>query len=615
VCGIVGLVVQRNRDLSVPLGRVIVECLERLEYRGYDSVGLACVWDGVITIRKGKGKIAEVNSLRSLDSLKGMVGIGHTRWATHGKPNDVNAHPHSDCSGKVVVVHNGIIANYLALKEELVSRGHRFVSETDTEVFAHLVEDNLGKGVSPYEAFKASILRLNGSYSFVALISGEPDKIFFARRNSPLVLGISDHALFVASDIPAFLEYTNKVVTVNDDEVGYISRDGAIELQDIMALRDVSVSSRARVIGWTAELARKAGYPHFMIKEIHEQPSAIRETIAFFETDLGLKNAANMIHGSKRVFFLAAGTAYYAGLAGRDALIHFAQTPAFNVVSSEYLLHAQSIDEGDIVIAVSQSGETIDTLMGLRAFRERGAKVITLTNVLDSAIAREGDLRLYTKAGPEIGVAATKTFATQLIALQMLAEKVGLLSGNVTSSEEAEFLGELHAVPSNMEKNINLSEAKARELSRVLKDKPSMYYLSRGKGVPVAKEGALKIKEVAYIHAEAYEAGESKHGPISLVTKFFPVLFVFSDAELVDLTFNNLMEMKSRDAYTIGVLPRGNRKLVENLDYSFELYASSSLLNTALFLPPLQLLAYYLCLQKGFDPDKPRNLAKTVTVE
>lgn len=615
MCGIVGLAVQRNHGLNLPLGRVIVECLERLEYRGYDSVGLACVSDGTIVVRKGKGKIAEVNSSHRLDSLVGTVGIGHTRWATHGKPNDVNAHPHADCSGKVVVAHNGIIANYLDLKEELVARGHRFISETDTEVFAHLIEDNLKKGVSPYEAFKASVIRLNGSYSFVALVAGEPDKIFFARRNSPLTLGISDQALFVASDIPAFLEYTNRVVVINDDEVGYISRDGAIELQDLMALRSVSVSSRARVIGWTAELARKAGYPHYMIKEVHEQPLALRQTISFFESDLDLMKAAHAIHGSDRIFFLAAGTAYYACLAGRDALIHCARRPAFNVVASEYFLHAQSVSEKDLVIAVSQSGETIDTLMGLRAFKQRGAKIITLTNVVDSAIAREGDLRLYTKAGPEIGVAATKTFATQLVALQMLAEKVGVLNGSISSEEEAEFLRELRAAPSIMERNISLSEAKARELSRVLKDKPSMYYLSRGKGVPLAKEGALKIKEVAYIHAEAYEAGESKHGPISLVTKFFPVLFVFSDNEVADYTFNNLMEMKSRDAYTIGVVSKGNRKLVENLDYPFELYGSSSLLNTVLFLPPLQLLAYYLCLQKGFDPDKPRNLAKTVTVE
>lgn len=599
--------------LSFPLGQIIRQSLERLEYRGYDSVGLACVVGGELVVRKGKGRIRDVALAQGFDSLDSDVGMGHTRWATHGKPSDINAHPHLDCRRGVAVVHNGIVSNYALLKKQLEARGHRFVSETDTEVFAHLLEEKLEEGYGAYEAFRAALLNVSGSYAFLAITTKEPDKIFFARRNSPLVLGVSDDALFVASDIPALLEYTNRVVALADGEVGYISLGGEAVVEDLLSGRKRDLSSRIRTVGWTPELARKGGYPHFMIKEIHEQPRALAETIASFLEDGSYQKAAELLHSSNKLFFVAAGTAYHASLAARDALLTLAGRTSYPLISSEYPLHSLGASEGDSVIAVSQSGETIDTLLAIREFRKRGAKVVSLTNVVDSAIARESDLQLYTRAGPEIGVAATKTFLVQVASLIFLAAKLGLMDGRIGENEYTSLLKQLEATPQLVERNINASEPNAKELAQILKDRQSMYCLSRGLGVPLAKEGSLKIKEVSYIHAEAYEAGESKHGPISLVERMFPVIFVASDTSVLEQLSSNIMEMKSRDAYTIGLVPEASD--IVGLDYTFRLASSTPILNTILFAPTLQLLAYYLAVGRGFDPDRPRNLAKTVTVE
>lgn len=615
MCGIIGIARRSRARLALPLGQAIRQCLERLEYRGYDSVGLACIVGGELVVRKGKGKIREVSLTQGFDTVDADVGVGHTRWATHGKPSDVNAHPHVDCRRRVAVVHNGIISNYAILKRELAARGHRFLSETDTEVFAHLVEEKLKEGYEGYQAFKAALLSVAGSYSFLAIITSEPDKIFFARRNSPLVLGFSEDALFVASDIPAFLEYTNRVLALSDGEVGYVSLKGEVVVEDLLSGRRLDVSSRIRTIGWTPEFARKGGYPHFMIKEIHEQPRALADTVGSLLEDGAYQKAAELLYSSNRVFLVAAGTAYHASLVARDALLKLAGRVSYPFISSEYALHSLGASEGDSVIAVSQSGETIDTLMAVRELKRRGAKVVSLTNVMDSAIARESDLQLYTRAGPEIGVAATKTFLTQLASLVFLAARLGVMGGRIGENEFAQLVGELERAPKLVERNINISEPSAKELAQILKNRPNMYCLSRGLGVPLAKEGALKIKEVSYIHSEAYEAGESKHGPISLVERMFPVIFVASDTEVLEQLSSNIMEMKSREAYTVGLVPAELEQELAGLDYTFKLSSSTPIINTMLFAPTLQLLAYYLAVSRGFDPDKPRNLAKTVTVE
>jgi len=615
VCGIVGVVRLKPQN-DVTLGKLIKTCLERLEYRGYDSVGFAVLKNGELVYRKKKGKIADVSPALRFEEFDGSIGVGHTRWATHGPPNDANAHPHMDCTRSIAVVHNGIIANYAKLKDELLALGHKFLSETDTEVFAHLFEQNIKTSQTCYEAFKKAVSQITGSYALVCICLKEPEKMFFARKNTPLVIGVSEEQIFVASDIPAFLEYTNRVIVINDNELGYVSTDGKIVIENLLTSQKVQPYSRLRLIPWTAELARKGGYPHYMIKEIHEQPIAIGDTVRYNANDSALSLAAELVNSARNLFLVGAGTAHYASLTGRDALALLARKPSIPVISSEFSLFSKTATESDVVLAVSQSGETHDTLMAIRSFKEKGAKVISICNVMESAIPRESHIQLYTKAGPEIGVAATKTFVSQVSLLQLLAMRVGLLNGSLKETEASEYIKKLDEIPVLVERNIALSEVRAKELARIFKNKQSAYYLSRGTGVPLAKEGALKVKEVAYIHAEAYEAGESKHGPISLVSEGFPVVFVFSDNEVFDQMRSNLVEMRSRGAYTVGLIGKERKaELAETLDYSFDLSASDSLLNTIAFAPTLQLIAYYLALERGYDPDKPRNLAKTVTVE
>lgn len=598
---------------TIKMGQILTSCLEKLEYRGYDSVGIAVISNRELVVRKGKGKIAEVAPKSGFAFVDGPVGIGHTRWATHGIPNDTNAHPHTDCSGTIAVIHNGIITNFAELKRELIAEGHTFRSDTDTEVFSHLFESSLERSTEPFAAFRESVRRIKGSYSLVALTISDPQRIFFARKNTPLVLGFSDTMLFVASDIPAFLDYTRRVCVVLDGEIGYISTANKAVLQNSMDGDEIDAYGRSKVILWNAEQAQKGGYPHYMIKEIHEQPAALADTISQALVDESLERAAKMLASSRNVYLVGAGTAYHAALAGRDGLLTYADRPSICVVSSEYQLFSKSSDERDVAIVISQSGETIDSLMALRAFKERGTRTVALSNILESAIPRESDIAIYTRAGPEIGVAATKTFLTQVAALQVLAERVGVLTGKVKPDENQAFRTSLEFLPKVVEENISVSEFRARELARVLAAKQSIYYLSRGMGVPLAREGALKIKEVAYIHAEAYEAGESKHGPIALVSNGFPVVFVFSDESAFHELESNLMEMKSRGAYTIGLVDK--KRVVEGLDYSISLESQGRELNTIAFAPALQFLAYFTALQRRLDPDKPRNLAKTVTVE
>ena len=616
MCGIIGIAEVAPASFSLPIGAVIERCLSRLEYRGYDSVGLAAITDARLVVRKGKGGLSQVSSAKEFARINGNAAIGHTRWATHGEPSDVNAHPHLDCKGDVAVVHNGIISNYSDLKHRLQARGHLFLSETDTEVVPHLIEEGLSRGLAAYPAFKKAVLELEGSCGLAAICAKDPEKVYFFKRDSPLVLGLSPTALFVSSDIPAFLGYTDQVVVLNDDEIGYISTSGTWEIYSLGEDAVVEPKPRLRKVSWSAGTAAKGGYPHYMIKEIHEQPKALTDT---FASNVGegsrIDAAARVLSSSEGVFLAGSGTAFFAALNGKDALLERANIRAHCILSSEYQTSLKGVSSNDAAIIVSQSGETMDSLFALRSFRRAGAKTIALTNVEDSAIARESDYQIYTQAGPELSVAATKTFVTQTECLQMLAAKLGMQNGSIGAVEAESYIGEIRALGSALQTNINITEARAKELCRVLQNEKSMYYLSRGTGVPLAKEGALKIKEVAYIHAEAYEAGESKHGPISMVTPRFPVLFVLADERTEKPLYGNVMEMKSRGAYTIGLRPDTLKDEESPFDYTFSLRSVSPLTNVILFAPTLQLLAYYLAVSKGLNPDRPRNLAKTVTVE
>ena len=613
VCGIVGVACSGpcSRYFGKPVGLLIKECLLNLEYRGYDSVGFAVYSSGRIVVRKSRGKILEVERKLGFDEFDGAVAIGHTRWATHGEPSDSNAHPHLDCGGGVAVVHNGIIHNYLELREYLRVGGHVFRSETDTEVVPHLLEELIGRGYSTLDALRELARTLKGAYALAVVVSHEPGRIYFIRNVSPLVIGIRDGAVFVASDIPAFLRYTNRVVVLEDGDFGYVSAD-EIYVENVVR-GVVDWRGRVRVVDWTPDMVAKGGYPHFMLKEIHEQPTALRNTLASIPPEVG--EAVKAVAKADRVFLTACGTSYHAALVGEYLLNTLCGLSATAFIASEYLRYRKILREGDVLVAVSQSGETIDTLMAVREARKRGAKVVAVANVLFSAIPRESDVAIYTRAGPEIAVAATKTFTAQLAVLLYLATEVARTLGTEDPGYLDLLRREIAALPELAGGAILLHEARIKRLAEKLRDKTNAFYLGRGIGVPVSMEGALKLKEIAYIHAEAYPAGESKHGPIALVEEDFPVLFTVFDDEFKDLLLGNLEEMKSRKAFTVGLVPKGYPDIARRFDFAIEMPKLAPYTAAVLYSMPYQLIAYYTSVAKGLDPDKPRNLAKTVTVE
>jgi len=611
MCGIIGITALEG-ILGEPIGKIVRRCLERLEYRGYDSVGIAVINGGLITVRKGKGKVQDVSSRLGFDRLLGSTALGHTRWATHGKPSDENAHPHIDCTGNIVVIHNGIVSNFLELREELRSRGHVFRSETDTEVIPHLMEEYLREGMDPMEAFRRILSRIRGAYALVLATSREPHRLYFARNTSPLVIGIGNGVNFVASDIPAFLEYTNTIIVLRDGEYGYVEPGRVYIEKDGVP---VDPEGRVRSISWTPEMASKEGYPHFMLKEIHEQPIALSATLASLG-DSALRVAAEMMIRARRVFIVGAGTSYHAGLVGEYLLSVMGGVDARAFIASEYRRYTRLIGDDDLVLAISQSGETVDTLVAVRAFRNRGARVVALSNVVDSAIPRESHISIYTRVGPEIGVAATKTFTAQLMILTALAAKVGLFNGVLSTNDVDGTMDMLSKVPNMLRNLLTEIEGKVKLISRNLSEKNNAYYLGRGIGVPLSMEGALKLKEVAYIHAEAYPAGESKHGPIALVNEDFPVIFSILNDENVEPLLGNVMEMKARGAYTVGLVPRDRVSMFrDSLDFILEMPSIDYRVAPIIYAVPMQLIAYYTAISRGYDPDKPRNLAKTVTVE
>ena len=587
MCGIIGVISTVD---SKKLSEITVSALKRLEYRGYDSVGVASLGGKGLEVRKAKGTVEEVISKKKITEMSGYIFLGHTRWATHGPPTDYNAHPHTDCSGKIAVVHNGTIKNFKELREELQSLGHVFKSETDTEVIPHLIEEFMKRGMDAYTAFKNAVKAIDGSYAILAIIQGEK-RIFFAKKDNPLVIGLGEGENYIASDIPAFLPYTRRILVIADNEIGYITAFHVF-IEDLNG-NVIDVSKRIRIVDWDIETASKEGYPHFMLKEIHESPKAVRDTVSSLLSDLELiEKVAEEIRNAERVIVVGAGTSYHAGLYFSLLLnrIGINSTP---LIASEY--YNIKGKKGDFVIAISQSGETIDVLQAIRKLKGEGGRIASITNVIESAIARESEYKIYMRAGPEIGVAATKTFTTQLVSLLIIYSI--LTKENLKKFEKADE--EVY--------NALGLEGYAKKIGEELSRARNIYYLGRGLSLPLAMEGALKIKEVAYVHAEAYPAGESKHGPIALVEKGFPVVFI-NDGEMPELLKNNVMEMKARGAkiYVVST----NKRVGEG----DEVYIESEIPPLSI-APIIQLIAYYASTAKGIDPDKPRNLAKTVTVE
>jgi glucosamine--fructose-6-phosphate aminotransferase (isomerizing) len=609
MCGIFGCILKEGN--AAPL---IHESLKRLEYRGYDSVGIASIQDGKIYVKKDKGKIDEVHKLLNLDDLPGNVGIGHTRWATHGAPLKVNAHPHSDCTGNLMVVHNGIIENFSELKLELENNGHIFVSKTDTEVIAHLIEEKLEKSpeLDLVTAVMESVRKLDGSYALAVISTREPDKVICARNESPMILGVSDNGVYFASDIPAFLSVTNKAVFVEDGEIIILSAAG----YEIRKISDSSVVTREpKVVDWTPEMAVKQGYPHFMLKEIHEQPSTLRNTLRMQEHYLDL--ISTFLDRASEVYLVACGTSYHACLAASYMFSKLAFLPTFPVYASEFLeQHGKSVNIDSTILAVSQSGETADTLAAVTCAQQRAATILGLTNVIGSTLTRVSRVYVGQQSGPEIGVAATKTFTSQLSVLAQLALRLSKKRGKI-SQDEMDFIAErLEKLPEIVATIIQTQEEKIKEVAKKYKDAKMFFFLGRGVSTATAYEGRLKLMEIAYIPSIAFPAGESKHGPISLIEPGFPVVFICAKDGTHKTLIGNIMEMKARGASIIAIIEEGDEEIKVLADDYVEVPKGiPEVLSPIPFAIPLQLLAYYMTLEKGYNPDTPRNLAKSVTVK
>jgi glucosamine--fructose-6-phosphate aminotransferase (isomerizing) len=610
VCGIIGLCFNKTEEL----GKLLYKGLQRLEYRGYDSAGIAVLNSGRLFVVKGKGMLRDLEEKLKFTEYTGSTGIGHTRWATHGAPSDINAHPHVDCKGFFAVVHNGIIENFDELKKWLINRGHIFASETDSEVIVHLIEEYYRELGDVYEAFKRAIRSLKGAFAILMITPLEENKVFFAKKDSPLIIGLREDYKVLASDIPAILDHTCSVIVLRDYWVGYVT-PSRVHIEDLASGKPIDYSTYIRLIEWSIEEASKGGYPHFMIKEIYEQPLALINTITGLRSSREFPLVVKILVDARRVYVTGAGTSYHAAEFYAIASNTLTGLLTIPFIASEYEAYVNAVRDGDILIAVSQSGETMDVLKAVRMFKERGARVVAVSNVVESAIPRESHISLYTRAGPEIGVAATKTFLAQTLLLSWLLVELAEYTGAISSSERRELVKSLEESPRLVEVSLERSEKTAYELSEVYAEKKSMYYLSRHIGLPIAKEGALKIKEIAYIHAEAYPAGESKHGPIALVESAFPVIFIVPKLVWLEHSIKgNIEEMKARGAKTLGIVC-DESPVVSLLDHVITVPCPHWLLTPISHTPPLQLLAYYTAIKKRLDPDRPRNLAKTVTVE
>ena len=620
MCGIVGYV--GNKQV-VPL---IIDGLRKLEYRGYDSAGIAVVDEThQLKIRRAEGKLRNLEEVLRHQPLDGTYGVGHTRWATHGRPTEENAHPHRDCTGRVVVVHNGIIENYLDLKAELRQKDHNFVTETDTEIVAHLIEEHLKQGNNFEQAVRQTVGELRGIFALSMLSADEPDTVISARLGPPVVIGVGDGEYFVASDIPAILEHTRDVFFLGDGEIAVMTKD-SVRVTDFAGTQ---VEPEMQRITWDPIQAEKGGFKHFMLKEIYEQPRAVRETVeGRISLDTGrvfLDEMKNISEADFRRFtsikIAACGTSWHAGLAGKYMIEELARLSVEVDYASEFRYRDPVLDDNTLLLVISQSGETADTIAALREVNERGGKVLSICNVQGSMITREADGTILTHAGPEIGVASTKAFTAQMIALYLLGLYLGQLRGTLTAEQSKAHAQQLAELPVKMEHLLNDSDA-IEELSKEFFRATDFLYLGRGINFPVSLEGALKLKEISYIHAEGYPAGEMKHGPNALIDERLPVMFINTReagnraSELrYEKTHSNIVEVKAREGIVISVLTEGDTMSSVVSDHVIEIPASSDLLTPILSVIPLQLLAYHIAVRRGCDVDQPRNLAKSVTVE
>ena len=609
MCGIMGYVGHRE---AAPL---LFQGLKRLEYRGYDSAGIAAFTNGHIAIRRAVGKLAQLDQLLQAEPLPGSVGIGHTRWATHGPPSEENAHPHR--AGDVVVIHNGIIENYLELRHELMGKGRTFSSETDTEVIAHLIDQSLQEGLSFREATRAALRHLSGSFALVALSERDPETLLTAKNATPIVIGLGEEESFVASDIPALLDYTRRVLFLDGGEMAEVSRQG-------VAISDFSgrpIEREPRHIAWDPITAQKSGYKHFLLKEIHEQPQAIIDTMRSRileesgEIALGeLTDQLPALDAVKRATLVACGTAWHACLVGKFLLEELAGLPTEVDYGSEFRYRPTPLDADSLVLAVSQSGETADTLAALEGGKNKGASTLAVCNVVDSSIARKSDMVVYTHAGPEISVASTKAFTTQLTALYLLALHLGQRRGVLDRDHGRKLIEDIVTLPALVQATLEKTKAIGK-IAKKYGHASDFLYLGRGINYPIALEGALKLKELSYIHAEGYPAGEMKHGPIALIDEQMPVVVLLPKDPVYEKTLSNMKEVEARGGRIIALTDAPSPELEEIAWEIIQVPTTNHLIMPILLSIPLQLLAYHVAVYRGTDVDQPRNLAKSVTVE
>ena len=608
MCGIVGYVGEK-RALSI-----LIEGLKRLEYRGYDSAGIAILENGGLFSKKTAGKISALENLLKDDQFEGTVGIAHTRWATHGEPTDSNAHPHVDCKGKIAVVHNGIIENFRSLKELLLRKGHKFVSDTDTEVIAHLIEEYYEGNL--VEATRSALSLVEGTYGIAVVCKDNPNEIVAARHGSPLVLGSGKEENFVASDVAAILRYTNQVVYLQDKELASITKEGF----SISTIDNVKVTPHIQEISWTLDMIEKDGFPHFMLKEIFEQPTTLRNAMRGrlnYEEGTARLNGLNMqyeqLHLIDRIILTACGTAWHAALIGEYMIEEYARIPVEVEYASEFRYRSPMINDGTVVFVISQSGETADTLAALREAKRKGAMVLGICNVVGSTIARETDGGVYTHAGPEIGVASTKAFTAQMVVLSLLSLLLGRMR-NMSSEQGRDIINAMQKLPEQVEWMLK-NEAQVKEIAKHYYKKNNFLFLGRGVNFPAALEGALKMKEISYIHAEGYPAAEMKHGPIALIDENMPVVVIALKDSVYGKVSSNIEEIKARKGLIIALATEGDKEIAKKVDHVIYIPQTLEHLTPLLSIIPLQLLAYHIAVLRGCNVDQPRNLAKSVTVE
>lgn len=612
MCGIVAYIGQRE---AYP---ILIKGLQRLEYRGYDSAGVALV-SNRLNVYKSKGKVADLLHLAGNSDRSGTIGIGHTRWATHGEPNDINAHPHFSGSRKTVIIHNGIIENYASLKAELKNRGHKFESDTDTEVLIHLIEDiQQREEVALDEAVRIALNNVVGAYAIVILNEDNPDQLIAARKSSPLVIGVGEDELFVASDATPIVEYTKNVVYLDDEQVAVLNRNGKYSIRTI---HNKEITPYIQELQLQLEAIEKGGFDHFMLKEIWEQPRSIKDSMRGRVNSSegvvslgGIREYMNKFVNADRILIVGCGTSWHAGLVGEYLFEDLARIPVEVEYASEFRYRNPVISEKDVVIAISQSGETADTLAAIELAKSKGATIFGVCNVVGSSIARATHAGSYTHAGPEIGVASTKAFTAQVTVLTLMALMLGHRRGTITETHYFELLSELEAIPAKVEKILKLND-QIRYLSSIFKDARNFLYLGRSYTFPVALEGALKLKEISYIHAEGYPAAEMKHGPIALIDDEMPVVVIATKGASYEKVVSNIQEVKARKGKIIAVVSEGDTAVKEMADYVIEVPETDEKLAPLVTVIPLQLLAYHIAVMRDCNVDQPRNLAKSVTVE